>query len=310
VALALSLAPAAARAETPRESTPQGTGKGRQQAARENNESPLVSTAWLAQHLNDPGLVLFHMGPDADYPAQHIPGARLLQLRAISNDEGAPGALTLEMSSPEKLHAQLEAVGISDDSRIVVYGASDWISAVTRAIFTFLYAGLENVSMLDGGLEAWKKEGRELTAVIPPATPGKLSPLKMTPLLADAAFVQSHAHMPEFVVVDARDTSFYDGTQERSGTHMPGHIRGATSVPFRQLNGDDLKWKPAAELEAIFAKAGVKPADTVIGYCHIGQQATVLLFAARSLGHRVLLYDGSSEDWARRALPVDNPAKK
>lgn len=293
VALALSLAPAAAGVETPR-------------------DSMLVSTAWLAQHLNDPRLVLFHVGPDTDYPAQHIPGARLLKLRDISNDEGGPGALTLEMSSPEKLHAQLEALGISDDSRIIVYGANDRISAPTRAIFTFLYAGFEKVSMLDGGLEAWKKEGREVTGVIPPATAGKLSPLKVKPMLADAAFVQSHANTPGFVVIDARDASFYDGIQERGGMpqHRPGHIRGAKSVPFGQLNGDDLKLKPAAELEAIFAKAGVKTGDTVIGYCHVGQQATAMLFAARSLGHPVLLYDGSYEDWARRGLPIDNPAKK
>ena len=61
----------------------------------------------------------------------------------------------------------------------------------------------------------------------------------------------------------------------------------------------------------VFEKAGVKPGDTVIGYCHIGQQATAMLFAARTLGHTVLLYDGSFEDWSRRTdYPVDNPAAK
>jgi len=292
-ALALSLAPTPTRAETAR-------------------DSMIVSTAWLAQHLNDPNLVLFHLGAETEYPAEHIRGARFLGLRAISNDEKEPGALSLEMSSPEKLHAQLEALGIADDSRVIVYGAKDWISPPTRAVFTFLYAGLENVSMLDGGLEAWKKEGREVTASIPPAAKGKLSPLKIKPLLADAAFVQSHTNTPGFVVIDARDALFYDGVQQggRMEHHMAGHIPGSKSLPFEQVNGDDLKLKPAAELEAIFAKAGVKPGDTVIGYCHVGQQATAMLFAARSLGHPVLLYDGSYEDWARRGLPIDNPAKK
>jgi len=292
-ALALSLAPAAARAETPR-------------------DSMLVSTAWLAQHLKDSKLVLLHVGEESEYPAQHIPGARYLSLHAISADDKGPGALSLEMSSPERLRAQLEAIGISDDSRIIVYGAKDWISPPARGIFTFLYAGLENVSMLDGGLEAWKKDGREVTASIPPATKGKLSPLRMKPMLADAAFVQSHANAPGFVVIDARDASFYDGVQEggRMEHHMPGHIPGSKSLPFGQVNGDDLKLKPAAELDAIFVKAGVRPGDTVIGYCHVGQQATAMLFAARSLGHPILLYDGSYEDWARRGLPIDNPAKK
>jgi thiosulfate/3-mercaptopyruvate sulfurtransferase len=292
-ALALSLVPAIACAETPR-------------------DSMLVSTAWLAQHLNDPRLVLFHVGDDHEYPAEHIRRARFLSQHDISSDEKGPEALALEIASPAKLHAQLEALGISDDSRIIVYGAKDWISPVARAVFTFLYAGLENVSMLDGGLEAWKKEGREVTAVMPPAAKGKLSSLKPKPMLADAAFVQSHAKTPGFVVIDARAASFYDGVQEgsRMEHHMAGHIPGSKSLPFEQVNGDDLKLKPAAELEAIFAKAGVKPGDTVIGYCHVGQQATAMLFAARSLGHPILLYDGSYEDWARRGLPIDNPAKK
>ena len=72
-----------------------------------------------------------------------------------------------------------------------------------------------------------------------------------------------------------------------------------------------MRLKSAADLEAIFTKAGVKPGDTVIGYCHIGLQATAMLLAARSLGHPVLLYDGSFEDWSRHSdYPVDNPAKK
>jgi thiosulfate/3-mercaptopyruvate sulfurtransferase len=272
----------------------------------------IVSTAWLAQHLKDPRLVVFHVGPEAEYPAQHIPGARYLSLHAISANDNGPDALALEMAAPDRLHAQLEDIGISDDSRVIVYGAKDWVSLPTRAIFTFLYAGLGNVSMLDGGLEAWKKEGREVSAVVPAAAKGKLSSLRVKPMLADAAFVQSHTNAPGFVVIDARDASFYDGVQKggQMEHHMAGHIPGSKNVPFEDVNGEDLKLKPAAELEAIFAKAGVKPGDTVIGYCHVGQQATAMLFAARSLGHPIMLYDGSYEDWARRGLPIDNPAKK
>jgi thiosulfate/3-mercaptopyruvate sulfurtransferase len=292
-ALALSLAAAAPAAETPR-------------------DSMIVSTAWLAQHLKDPKLVLLHVGPESEYPGQHIPGARYLSLAAISAGDNGTDALTLEMAAPDRLHAQLEEIGISDDSRVVVYGAKDWVSLPTRAFFTFLYAGLGNVSMLDGGLEAWKKEGREVSTAVPAPVRGKLSPLKVKPILADAAFVQSHANMPGFVVIDARDASFYDGVQKggQMEHHMAGHIPGSKSLPFEDVNGDDLKLKPAAELEKLFAQAGVKSGDTVIGYCHVGQQATAMLFAARSLGHPIMLYDGSYEDWARRGLPIDNPAKK
>ena len=66
-----------------------------------------------------------------------------------------------------------------------------------------------------------------------------------------------------------------------------------------------MQLKPAADIAAVFTKAGVKPGDTVIGYCHIGQQATAMLFAARSLGYKVVLYDGSFEDWSKRDLPVE-----
>ena len=86
---------------------------------------------------------------------------------------------------------------------------------------------------------------------------------------------------------------------------------GAHSVPYTEITNEQLLLRSPEELAALFAKAGVKPDDTVIGYCHIGQQTTAMLFAARTLGHRVLLYDGSFEDWSRHTqFPVDNPAKK
>ena len=89
-----------------------------------------------------------------------------------------------------------------------------------------------------------------------------------------------------------------------------GHIPGAKSLPFETLVTDDNRMKDRAETAKLLAAAGVKPGDTVVSYCHIGQQATATLFGALLAGHQVLLYDGSFEDWARRDLPVDNPAKK
>jgi thiosulfate/3-mercaptopyruvate sulfurtransferase len=113
------------------------------------------------------------------------------------------------------------------------------------------------------------------------------------------------------VLIDARDRVFYDGLQPGGRPPTPGHIPGAHSLPFSSVFNDETGFLlPAAELEALFTKAGVKPGATVIGYCHIGQQATAMLFAARSLGHPVKLYDGSFEEWSQRGLPVVNPAKK
>jgi thiosulfate/3-mercaptopyruvate sulfurtransferase len=129
----------------------------------------------------------------------------------------------------------------------------------------------------------------------------------------DADFVRAHEKTPGFAIVDARNTEFYDGSQpggQRGQTRKPGHIPGALSAPFDQFAVHDGQLKSNAEIQAVFDKAGVKPGDTIIGYCHVGQQATAMLFAARTLGHNVLLYDGSFQDWLKRGLPLENPKEK
>src|SRR5207248_4332641 len=95
------------------------------------------------------------------------------------------------------------------------------------------------------------------------------------------------------------------------GEQRAGHIASAKSVPFTQVTLDNLLLKSPNELRELFTKAGVQAGDTIVGYCHVGQQATAMLFAARSLGHPVLLYDGSYEDWSAHAdYRVDNPSAK
>ena len=81
-------------------------------------------------------------------------------------------------------------------------------------------------------------------------------------------------------------------------------------MPFSETVDEANALKPAAALQKLFADAGVKPGDTVVAYCHIGQQATQVLLAARTLGFKVMLYDGSFEEWSRRDYPVENPARK
>jgi thiosulfate/3-mercaptopyruvate sulfurtransferase len=277
-------------------------------------DSLLVSTAWLGQHLNDTDLVLLHVGDKTEYDARHIPGGRYVQLRDISVSGEEAGGLTLEMPPAPALRERLAALGVSDGSHVVVYYSSgqNLVQTATRVIFTLVYAGLERVSMLDGGMTAWTKDGHDVTGVVPPARTGTLSALKEKPLIVDAAFVQAHVKSPNFAVVDSRATVFYSGAQEGGPQdhRKAGHIAGAHSVPFTEITNEDFKVKSADELAAVFTKAGVQPGDTVITYCHIGQQATATLFGAMTLGHPVLLYDGSFEDWARRELPIENPSKK
>jgi len=275
----------------------------------------VVDANWLKAHLADPDLVLLHVGDKKEYEAAHIPGARFVSQQDISVSDHSGKGLMLEMPPAEDLRHRLEALGISDKSRVVVYYGKDWVSPSTRVMFTLDYAGLgARSSLLDGGQEAWVRAGGAVTKEATPAKGGSLSLLKLRPIVVDAATVKARLSTPGVAVVDGRDAAFYDGVESGGAhgqQHRTGHIRGALSIPFTSITDDRLLVKSDAELAAIFAKAGVKPNDTVIGYCHIGQQTTAMLFAARTLGHPVLLYDGSFEDWSRHAdYPVDNPSEK
>lgn len=284
-------------------------------AAGTTRDSIVVTVPWLAAHLADSDLVLLHLGDKAEYEAKHIAGARYVELSDISVSDRSGKGLVLEMPPADDLRQRLEALGISDNSRVVVYYGNDWVSPTTRVIFTLDYAGLGNHAvLLDGGMGAWVRAGHAVTTVVPAARKGTLSPLKINPIVVDAEYVRGHIGTAGFVVADARDGVFYDGL--RTGGREPdkqrtGHIAGARSVPFTEVVDEQNMLRSPEALAALFTKAGVKPDDTVIGYCHIGQQATAMLFAARSLGHRVLLYDGSFEDWSRHTdLPVENPTQK
>ncbi|MFN2601188.1 MAG: sulfurtransferase [Gemmatimonadaceae bacterium] len=290
--------------------------RARAQEKSDPRASILVSTSWVAKHLNDPDLVLLHVGEKKEYDQAHIPGARFVTLNDISvSDHVTPGALMLQMPATEVLRKDLAALGISDKSRVVVYYGGEWVSPATRVVFTLDYAGLgARTVLLDGGLQAWTAESRPVSNVTPPARAGRLSELKTRPIVVDGEWVKSHVSRPGISVVDGRAAAFYDGVQTGMGMHAAqrtGHIAGAKSVPFTEVTDDKMKLRSREELAALFLKAGVQPGDTVVGYCHVGQQATAMLFAARSLGHPVLLYDGSFEDWSAHAdYPVENPSAK
>jgi thiosulfate/3-mercaptopyruvate sulfurtransferase len=274
--------------------------------------SPLVCTGWLATHLNDANLVVLEVGDHADYDKQHIPGARPVALDEISISDRTGNGLTLELPQPDQLREMLAKLGISDDSHIVVYYDRDRVTAATRVVFTLDYAGLgARTSLLDGGMTAWTRDGRPTSTDAPPTRVGHLSALNVKPIVANAEYVRAHLGKPSVSVVDARATAFYDGTQTgngRGGPHRTGHIAGAKNIPYTGILDSLLRIKATDQLAALFSSAGVAPGDTVVGYCHIGQQATAMLFAARVTGHPVLLYDGSFEDWSRHTdFPVENP---
>src|SRR4051794_35791088 len=222
----------------------------------------VVDAAWLKAHLTDPDLVLLHVGDKAEYEAAHIVGARFVSLQDISISDHSGHGLMLEMPPAEDLRHRLEALGISDKSRVVVYYGKDWVSPSTRVMFTLDYAGLgDRSSLLDGGQEAWVRAGGEVTKDVPLSKSGTLSALKTRPIVVDAATVQARLGTTGFAVVDGRDAAFFDGVKTGGAheqQHRTGHIRGAFSIPFTSITDDRLLLKSDAELAALFAKAGVK----------------------------------------------------
>jgi thiosulfate/3-mercaptopyruvate sulfurtransferase len=276
----------------------------------------LVTPSWLAEHRGEKNLVLLHVGLPADFEKEHILGAIPVNPQDLAIPR-VEGALILQLLPRDQLRAKLESFGIGDDSRVVVYFGKDFVSGTTRVYFSLDAAGLgDRTSILDGGMPAWKALGGAVVASsADPASaiqrkPGKITAKPHPELVADLDFVKANLNAPGISIVDSRNTKFFDGMDPGS---MPraGHIPDAHSLPFETLVTDDNRMKSHADTAKLLEAAGIKPGDTVVSYCHIGQQATVVYFAAKRLGYKALLYDGSWDEWSRKSeLPVEkSPAK-
>jgi thiosulfate/3-mercaptopyruvate sulfurtransferase len=280
-------------------------------AAAQPRADILVSASALVAEGLDNTLVL-HTGAEAAYQAGHIPGAVFVTGADISVTGPEPALLALEMPDPQDLHAKLGALGISDEGLIVVSYSPGQLPAATRIMLTLDAAGLgERARLLDGGQAAWERAGGSLAAEVAEAPGAALTAFEMKQLIVTAADVQAALDSGDIVVVDARAAEFYAG--ERAGfagqgrQAALGHVSGAASVPFDSLTAEDGTLKSDAELRQIFAAAGIEPGDRLIVYCHVGQQATAVILAARLLGIEAQLYDGSFQDWSFRELPVEGP---
>ena len=267
-------------------------------------KSLVVSTEWLAQHLKDDSLVLLQVGEPDEYKADHIPGARFIQLADISTPRGQ--GLALELPDIAQLKTTFERLGVSDKSRIVVYFGKDWITPTARVFMTLDYLGLgARTSILDGGLPAWRAEARPVTNEVRVPVMGTFKPRPNKQLVVDASWVNANLNKPGVLILDARAAKFYTG-EEMGRMPRGGHIPGAKSIPFDSVVEDSNKFKSVEALRQLFNAAGVKKGDSVTTYCHIGQQASLLYFVARYLGYDAHLYDGSFEDWSHRPeLPVE-----
>jgi thiosulfate/3-mercaptopyruvate sulfurtransferase len=263
----------------------------------------LVDTAWLAEHLNDPGLRIVESNEDVLlYDTGHIPGAVHIDWRADLQDQ-----LVRDYITPEAFAKLMEKNGISPETTVVFYGdKSNWWSAY--ALWAFQLYGHTKVKLLNGGRDKWLKEGRpvnrEKSAY--PATsypvPAKRRDDEIRAFAPDAlAF--SKAGKP---LIDVRSPGEFKGDV----THMPeypqegvlrgGHIPGAKSVPWKTAANDDGTFKSAAELQKIYNEnLGFKPGDATIAYCRIGERSSHTWFVLKYLlGYtNVRNYDGSWTEW-------------
>ncbi len=276
--------------------------------ANPGSNDRVVSVEWLSRHMGDKNLVLLHSGwTRGGYKSEHIPGARFLWLRGLTTD--TPD-LSTQLPSVKEAEATLRDLGITNDSRIVVYFEGQSVTMNARMILTMDYLGLgDQVSYLDGGIEEWKRQGHTVTKEFPEFEKTSFSARVHPEYVADAGWIKNNLGKPDVTIIDARSTRFYEGNG--GGLPRPGHIPGAVNIPYSSVVDSTNLFLPRETLKEMFLKAGVKPGNKVVTYCHVGQQASLLYFVARNLGYDARLYDGSFEDWSSREdLPVDNPAEK
>lgn len=270
----------------------------------------LVSTEWLAQNLNAPGVVVVESDEDVLlYEIGHIPGAVKIDWHTELNDP-----VVRDYVQGDEFARLLSSKGISRDTTVIIYGdKSNWWAAY--ALWVFKLFGHPDVRLLDGGRDKWISEGRELTSDATAVTPTSYPVIERDDAVIRAFLPDALAHIGK-PMIDVRSPEEFSGER----THMPsypeegalrgGHIPGAASVPWSRAANEDATFKSRAELEALYlGEAGLKPGDDIIAYCRIGERSSHTWFVLTYLlgFEGVRNYDGS---WTEYGSAVRVPIEK
>jgi thiosulfate/3-mercaptopyruvate sulfurtransferase len=272
----------------------------------------LVSTEWLAEHLGDPNVVVVDASwympaagrkGHAEYLESHIPGAVFFGIDEIADKKTD---LPHMLPRPEEFAAAVGALGIGNNDTIVVYDEAGIFSA-PRVWWTFNVMGATDVRVLDGGGPKWRAEGRPTESGQTMRTPKLFQPRFRPELVENFAAVYGYSAAGGKTIVDARPADRFRGEapEPRPGL-ASGHIPGSLNVPVGSLSVDG-HLRPANELHAIFAEAGIDLTKPIVTSCGSGVTASTLAFALQVAGAKdVAVYDGSWTEWGgRQDAPVE-----
>jgi len=268
----------------------------------------LVSTEWLADHLNDKGLRILECDEDVLlYEQGHIPGALKIDWFTELNDP-----LRRDYLDKEHFEQLLSSKGISNDDTLIFYGdKNNWWA--TYSLWVFHLFGHTNTKVLDGGRSKWIAEGRALSNDVPsyPATQYKAKDRDDSGIRAFRDQVrelldkEGKGLKSGQALVDVRSNDEYTGkllhmaNYPQEGALRGGHIPGAANIPWAQAAQEDATFKPAAALRELYEGKGVTPDKDVVTYCRIGERSSHTWFVLKYLlGYKnVRNYDGSWTEW-------------
>ncbi|HYX24296.1 MAG TPA: sulfurtransferase [Thermoanaerobaculia bacterium] len=276
------------------------------------NPDVLVSTDWVANHLNDPKVRIVESNEDPLlYPSGHIPGAVEVDWTRDLNDP-----VRRDYLGKEGFQSLMRRIGVTKDTTVVFYGdKNNWWA--TYAYWVFQLFGHDKAKIVDGGRIKWLNEGRPLTKDVPAYPPTDyVAPErddKRIRAFRDQVLQHTNSRKP---LIDVRSPAEYSGEK----LHMPdypnegalrgGHIPGAKSVPWaKAINPDNGTFKTAEELRGLYEQeAGLKPNDDVVVYCRIGERSSHTWFVlTHLLGYKqVRNYDGSWTEWGNLVgVPIE-----